>query len=201
MRAAVVLLLLPALARGSPAAAVAAAAADARALGEHARRVRYLALYAVPEKDRAGFLRLLAGQVNGISREPDLVRPEVVGELARVNLDDYGWPAAVWELLQDPLFTVRLQKEVKGKAAKKMAGKKMFVTEKAIAPWAVPTKKDVADLIKLTQSAVPVVRADWFVWQTGQQADRGKAGYLDFLGIKDRDTFERLVGFDAKLAK
>src|SRR5262245_54785239 len=171
MRAAAVLLLLPALARGSPAAAVAAAAADARALGERAKTTRYLALYTVPEKDRAGFLRLLAGQVNGISREPDLVRPEVVGDLARIDLGDYGWPVAVWDQLKDPAFSVQVERVAKGRKAKGKAGKKMGQTETALAPWAVSSREDVRDLIKLTQAAVPVVRADWFIFQVGAQAD------------------------------
>ena len=46
-------------------------------------------------------------------------------------------------------------------------------------------------------SPCPIVEVTNFVWQTAIQFDR-PAGYYDFLGVKDRKTFQALVGFDPK---
>lgn len=59
------------------------------------------------------------------------------------------------------------------------------------------TKAALAGLVAATQSKTPLLRADWFFNQTAAQVDR-KPGYYDFLGIKDRETFQALGGFDAK---
>jgi hypothetical protein len=61
-------------------------------------------------------------------------------------------------------------------------------------------KKNLARLVELTQSRVPLVHADWFFNQTAAQFNR-KPGYYDFLGVKDEDGFRKLGGFDGKLSK
>ncbi len=68
----------------------------------------------------------------------------------------------------------------------------------AQAPWLADTPERAAAVVQLTaltQSQVPVVNADWFLFQTAIQADRGNAGYYDFLGIKDLKTYQAVVGF------
>ncbi len=73
----------------------------------------------------------------------------------------------------------------------------------AIAPWLTETaaqKEAVATLVKYTQSSVPVVRGDWFLFQTAADLDR-KPGYHDFLGFNSQKDFEKLIGFDREAAK
>jgi hypothetical protein len=70
-----------------------------------------------------------------------------------------------------------------------------------LAPWLAPTekhKKALAVLTTLTYTQAPLVRGDWFFNQTAADVDR-KPGYHDFLGFADQKTFEKLIGFDAKL--
>lgn len=97
---------------GTPAAAVRAAAADvARQPAELRQYLRYLSLYAIPEGERAQFLKVLAFHVNSLSREPDIALPvRITPDLVRVSLLDYQWDRAVWEKLadSDPYFHVKL---------------------------------------------------------------------------------------------
>lgn len=58
-----------------------------------------------------------------------------------------------------------------------------------------------AALAVLTDSQVPIVRADWFLWQTGAQFRRGGAGYYDFMGFKNRADIEKFAGLDREAAK
>lgn len=66
-------------------------------------------------------------------------------------------------------------------------------------PWLPPA--DIAALVLLTGSQVPIVRADWFVAWTSIQADRKGSGYYDFLGIKSLKDAEKLAGLDRKAAE
>ena len=50
-------------------------------------------------------------------------------------------------------------------------------------------------------SNVPIVRADWFLYQTAASFRRGGAGYYDFLGIKSRKDAEKLGALDVDLAR
>ena len=75
--------------------------------------------------------------------------------------------------------------------------------ERALAPWLIygpGGKEALADLVKYTQSKVPMVDARWFFNQTAIQKNR-VAGYYDWLGIKDEKTFREVIGFDEKLAE
>ena len=56
----------------------------------------------------------------------------------------------------------------------------------------------LAGLTLLTQSQAPIVRADWFLVQSARQIsltnEQTGAGYYDFLELKDRDDYFRLIG-------
>lgn len=69
----------------------------------------------------------------------------------------------------------------------------------AHAPW-LPTEA-IASLSLATKSDAPIVRADWFIWQTGAQFKRGGAGYYDFLGFKKREDIEKFTALDIAAAK
>lgn len=62
----------------------------------------------------------------------------------------------------------------------------------------------LAALSLLTQSQQPIVRADWFLVQGARQLSlRNKltgVGYYDWLQLKSRDDYFRLIGLDAKAA-
>jgi hypothetical protein len=72
-------------------------------------QVRYISLHWLTEKERTATVPIIAGHCQHLSRSADIVRPVRVGMLLRVNLDDYGWKAEVWDKLQDPYF-VEVQK-------------------------------------------------------------------------------------------
>jgi hypothetical protein len=81
------------------------------------------------------------------------------------------------------------------------AARTRAVRQLALAPWLSERPEHAAALqyvVNATQSRVPVVSGAWFFQQTAIQADR-KPGYDDFLGIKNRDDFEKLIGFNAKV--
>jgi hypothetical protein len=201
-----------------PADGVLLALADCQKLPiDRQQQARYLSLYAIPEKDRPKWEKVLVFHVNSLSREPELAAPfKVAPDLLRVFLDDYQWDRKVWERLlevPDPYYhavverVVVVQQEYGYFAG---PGRTNWVTTRVVpekqkkrvnasAPW-LPTV-EVAALIALTQSQIPLVRADWFLFQTAIQKDR-KAGYYDFLklGNKEKD-FQDLVGADAKLAQ
>lgn len=198
----------------APADALALALADLRQQPAGTRAsLRYLTLYAVAEPQREALRKVLAYHVNALSREPDIVPPVVVpgsaGTLLRVHLADYDWSAAVWEKLEDPLFHVKVQAQATKKLwsggvwpgdGKHYPAGSFYVTEPAkqtaLAPW-LPAAA-AAELVNLSQSAAPIVRGDWFLWQTAIQQGRDP-GYYQFLGIKNLADYEKLVGFDAKL--
>jgi hypothetical protein len=68
----------------------------------------------------------------------------------------------------------------------------------AQAPWLPP--EDIKVLVALTQSQIPIVRADWFLVYTSQNVDR-KAGYYVFLGIKNEKDILDLGGIDVERAR
>lgn len=156
------------------------------------------------------FRQVFSGHVHHESTEPDIVVPEAVpntkGRLLRFNVDDYGekW-RKTWERLAgaDPYGHVVLETKKQDwiDSTTKQYLKTTFEKVTAIAPWIADTPEEkaaIAELVQLTGSQVPIVRLDWFIWQTGIQNDRDP-GYYDFLGIKDQKSFEDLVGYDLKL--
>lgn len=81
--------------------------------------------------------------VNSLSNQPTIVKPEVIdpqrGTMYRIDLRDYGWDAALWELLVDKN------------------------------PFAVEFLQDTAVSLKaLTGTAVPFQMGDWFVSDASQ---------------------------------
>lgn len=224
------LLMTVSLCHAQPATAVQSALIDCKKLApEQAARTRYLSLYAIDDKERIEFTKVLSFWVNSLSRESELVPPrKVSSDLLAVDLGDYQWDAKVWERFADapepywhvvteaatdedeyePLGTMQtviengqaVQKWVangeKRKTGRKLKGKR----KSAFAPWADPLGQ--AQLYTLTGSNVAVVRADWFLVRTSQQADRNGDGYYNFLGIGDDEKdFQKLFGVDVPLSK
>lgn len=202
-----------------PGDGVALAAADLARQPEAARpHLRYLSLYAIPERQRAEWVRVLAFHSNSLSREAELTPPVLVApDLLRVSLKDYGWDPKVWDRLAkiDPYHHATIESEKVVEEQRYHPGGEVNGTyyapgtytfrtrEKvkalAAAPW-LPAK-EAAYLAAQTRSLAPVVRGDWFLSQTAIQKDRA-AGYYDFLGLgKSQKDFERLVGADEAAAK
>lgn len=196
-------------------AALASAHADLRRLPADAREpYRYLRLDNVPADDREKAYQALAGHMQHLSTATDITPPAVVagtaGALLRVNLDDYGMDHSTWEQLADadPYDHVRLEIVEPwpggiwdGDGIDYAAGSFTYKRQvSAFAPWLSETPADakmLEEVARWTHSRAPVVRGDWFFNQTAAQQGR-KPGYYDFLGIKDKRTFEALAGFDAK---
>lgn len=205
----------------SPASEVTAALADAKRLpAEIAYRTRYLSMLAVPGPDRAEFVKVFSFWSNSLSREAELVKPRRIGDtLLAVVLDEFGWSDETWEKLQetDPYFHVRLNISVGGDYLFFHRGGsygsytlaagwyRETATAKAIqvsalAPW-LPAK-EARELSLLTLSACPIVRADWWLYQTAQQQDRKGTGYYDWLGLGKKEAdFQKLIGADVEASK
>lgn len=133
--------------------------------------------------------------------------------LLRVNLRQLGIDPRTWDRLGDPalepLFHVSIPMPYP--SGQNKDGSRYRAGEErvnALAPWlARPLPLQADDPVYLNAalglsietgySQCPIVEADNFVWQSAIQFDR-KAGYYDFLGTKDLDDFNRLVGFDEK---
>jgi hypothetical protein len=225
MRTALLLLasLVCSSALAGPNEALAAAVKDARTLpATAAPYARYLTTYALRDGEKREFVKALAFHLNSLSREADLAAiVQVDPELYRVDVRDYGWDAKVYERLADadPHFHVRLKSEVEvleefgnwyveGRTVAKgtpgavwrttetrPAGRKVVT---AAAPWLDAAA--ITELVNRTQSQAPLLRADWFFFQTAI-SEGHEPGYLDFLGVKNRKDFEQLVGLDAELSK
>jgi len=183
----------------TPAEGVVLAAQDVGSLpGDVRPHTRYLVF------QDAGELPVLNGHLNLLSRSSEIVQAAVVGgKVLRVNLLDYGWDPKVWETLEasDPYYHADLEvsrKRVRGLAPILSEG----VVEQVVNGEKVyhNVTKNLAYLVQETQSKTPIVRADWFFNQTAAAADRSP-NYYDFLAVKNEKDFQRLIGFDAKLAK
>ena len=186
----------------TPASAAALAAADVAKLPTADRKhVRYLSLYHQGDKKAlAEWSAVLAFWVNSLSREAELTAPtQVQPGLWRIDLRDYQMPRAVWEKLEPAYFTARIKVKKRVFVSAAAGWKSVTKEETAAAPWSGAA--DSARLIRLTQSRAPIVRADWFLAWTSQQADRGNAGYYDFLAVSNLKQFQAMVGLDVKLAE
>lgn len=171
--------------------------ADARRLPADARPfTRYLSLYSIPAPERLDYLRWLTFWTWSLSLEAEPGKPRrVTADLVAVDIRDYGWDPFVYGRLadHDPYFHVATTLD--GKRPKD-AG--------LYAPWLPAT--ETAELSLLLGPApgvachTAILRLDWWVYWTSIQDQRHGAGYYDFLGIKSRADFEKLVGLDAKLA-
>lgn len=194
---------------------------DAQAI-EDAPFLRYL-YHPDPSQEFALAQRF---HVNLISRQASFAFPKGIAEgLYRVDLRDYGWDRRTWEKLADidPYFhrlveeeivvevevivevpygvkdaygkwvqtEVRKEKQIR-KEKRKQVKRDLFVPLSA---------GQLASLALLAQSQAPLVRADWFLVQGARQIDLNNrttgTGYYDWLGLRSRDDYFRLVGFDA----
>jgi hypothetical protein len=193
------------------AASVQVALADARRIGAESFFTLYLSLPpTVPEADLEEWKTGLDLWANSLSREPVLVKLRRVSKtLLAANIVAYGWDREVVGRLADadPYYHVRADLAVAQRGRKFYyqdgatkagwynveAAKAIRVT--ALAPWTLPAEH--AELVALTNLPGPILRADWFFAQLGIQAGR-QVGYYDFLGVKSRDDFHKLVGLDQK---
>lgn len=134
--------------------------------------------------------------------------------LFRICLLDYNQTSEQWDKLADPRLEHRFHAftyahypaGVNPDGSKYPAGKGQVAV---VAPWlfdplGLPKEQPAGDIAarqyeeaviglhQLTRSTVPVVEARNFVWQTSINFLR-PAGYYSWLGIKDRDSFDKLV--------
>lgn len=91
----------------------------------------------------------------------------------------------------DKFITTRTEK-VKVPAVKKVKGIAKWVTDTPEAKTALENLQT-----KMGGTDVPVVQWTQLFWETALQADR-KVGYYGFLGVKDLNTYERLIGVARK---
>jgi hypothetical protein len=199
----------------TPAAEISAALLDAQRLApEQARNTRYLSLYAIDKDGRDAVREVIDYWVNAISREPNIVVPRrVTDTLLAVELSRYGWPEDVWEkfLPVEAYFHQRVKVPAKTKSPKvywRGGGgypARWYEHESpkdeeytVLAPWVNRLEGELLSV--RTNSAVPIVRADWFLFQTGDEVDR-VVGYYQWLGISSAKDAERLAGFDKGLAQ
>jgi hypothetical protein len=125
-----------------------------------------------------------------------LIEEDEVEEIGRFYKDNVpvqpGTPGSKW-------VTETYNKT--GRKVKKPLNPDKSVTGSA--PWLDPPT--MKDLVKLTQSEAPLLRADWFWLQTVRQLDRENnetgAGYYDFLELKTLDDVEKLAGLDVATAQ
>jgi hypothetical protein len=210
----------------SPTDAVAQALTDIQTQPEHVRPyLRYFSLYATKPTDRDALVRSLGFWCNSLSRQAFFTLPRRVrDDLYAVNLKDYDWDPKVWEKLLDsePYFhTLVVEPPTETTVVEKWPGgvwphdgkhyaqgafeysrketRKGGRKVQGAAPWLDSTR--ISALITQTQSQVPIVRADWWIYQTSIQLDR-KAGYYDFLKLgKQQKDFEDLIGVDREKSR
>lgn len=160
----------------SPADAVASAWKDLSTITHKDRQsIRYQSLYAVPEKDREEFLKVLAFVVNSLSRKrilaPVRTLPEYVAsgnrasivlvtpDLVRLDIRNYGWTKEVYERLAtvDPYFHLRIR--IDEKATKKNLEK---------------SKPDLSrEFYREGDQTSPPGEAGWMFWEGGSYGRGG----------------------------
>ena len=184
--------------------------ADLASLPDEVRPlVRYLDMSNLTVEEREKAYQVLAGHVNGLSKEADFTAPALVkGRLLRVNLADYLWDAKTWEEFAktDPYFHLEIEQRYPwgggiwpGTNQHYAAGSFTVIDKKnVLAPWLAETeveKKLLAEIIGSVQSQAFILRADWWMVNTATQEGR-TVGYYGMLGLKDQKDFEKLVRFD-----
>ncbi len=173
----------------------------------------------------ADFVLALRLHVNLISREAAFAYPKLVARgLWRVDVRDYQWNRDTWEKLGDidPYFhrqEVRVVEVTEEYPVRQAYGYTDHHGQKVITEYRDETRKrtrkkrvvrsflyvplgagTLASLSLLTTSQAPIVRADWFLVQGARQTslrnqDDTGVGYYDWLQLKSRDDYFRLVGF------
>lgn len=207
----------------SPAIAVIAARDDARKFSYLDRIfIRYLW---VPEEGRnRAFLRAASKlNYNLLSRDSEIQDVvEVTPWLWRIDVRDVRWRPSIWEEASrvDVFFHERFKaiksfrKEYywpggydrKGKfwsVGKYQENVKVGDVVDYSARW-LPTK-EIVELRKLLYTEVPILHAGWFLAQSSRQVSlRNKQtgiGYYDFLELKKRNDYFRLLGFNERVSK
>lgn len=146
----------------------------------------------------------------------------------RIDLREYRLDPKVYEQLADadPMYHVKTvietvteveertpwpggvykpENKYYDKGAFNLVTKKKVVEKKEIKTALAPILTEgeglalTAELVKWTGSSVFVLPMEFFFNQSAAQVDRNP-GYYDFLGIKDEKAFQKLIGFDAKVA-
>lgn len=201
----------------SPPEALAVSLADTRAFAkEDTVRFRYQDMTQWPPQERLAKVGQINLILNSLSKRRQVGRPTLLGtdaQVLRIDLADYGlWgsdkdPNAgqkVYERLGTPEAQEPYFHRLKEEAYTDAAGKKSTRRINAHGTWLDPAA--IKELSERTFSYVPIVRADWFIFQASQQADRVTAdkkgfGYYDFLNVKTQQDFFDLGGADPKKAK
>jgi hypothetical protein len=199
--------------------------ADAKRLDATTQRhVRYLDLhYLTDKKEREKYARILSGHINGLSREPDITKSVAVDAglwVLRIDLREYRIDPTVYEKLADADKFYHAQVVVETTEEKPWPGGVYAPENKYYAPGAFTLQTKVkkvqktalapiltegaglaltGDLVTWTGSAVPVLPLEWFLNQTMAAVDR-TPNYYDFLGVKNEKDFQKLVGFNEKVA-
>ncbi len=175
---------------------------------------RYLSAYHCTDKQIEELDKGLGFWCNSLSTEVSIKKPvQIHSGLWKIDLRDYNWKTETWEKLleaPEPYFHIRglvsvteveqLAFDENGKLvviSKKENTK--FKEQAAHAFWL--NQLDINLLASYTKSGIPLVRADWFIYQTAIQKDR-KAGYYDFLGLgKKEKDFQNLIAADIEAVK
>lgn len=171
----------------------------------------YFWLGDVPLQQRPRFILTFAGHCNALSRRSAFYFPQLVAQdfsLVRVNYHAYAWTDEVIQRLQkaNPYATSKLVLQ----GGYGWRTEKKTITHRGGA-FTVPDDSGryypnlaagdyKVDLqFRSDTTTITLVPARWFIWQTLAQRLRNP-GYYDFLNLKDRDDFDRLVGFSRQLA-
>lgn len=204
---ALMLVLLSALrAFGQPSQALAVAFSDCRKLSPDAQQhVRYLSFYNVPLVDLPTARKVVTFQLNAVSRNAEIRFPvSVRPDLFRIDLREYQISTKVWDKLaeSDPYFHVTVREQWPGgidpvDGLNYKAG--TYLRPGVSAPWLDP---NIVVLSSMTYSKAPLLRADWWFVQAARQLNLNNqdagTGYYDFLGIKNRDDFFKLIVMNEK---
>ncbi len=205
-------MLLAAPTLASPIEAMAAALTDAKTQPAAAAvYVRYFDCSHMTPDGQIVAAKVLAYHLNSLSRESDIaaVRSLAGGAVLAIDLRDFGLDPKTWEKLADPetkepYFHVLLE-TTEDYQRPTQPGYAPYPVEKrkaykiGPAPWL--SRAGVDELYALTKSAVPIVRADWFFFQTAVHKDR-HVGYYDWLGVGKKEAdFLKLIGANAAEAK
>lgn len=188
-----------------------AALADAKTrTQQEAYQTIYFSLYEQPPETREELRTSFWFHCNLLSRSGKIKRArEVNPTLFAVVCEWYQWDRSLFGILvtesQEPYFHFQIDiqdsydvvRDQYGRESKvPVKGKRIFYP----GPWV--DYAAYAELQKLTGHTAPIWRADQFIHATGIQADRGKAGYYDWLGLgKKEGDFHALCGVDTVLAK
>lgn len=212
---------LPALA--SPAQAIAYSHADIKRVPEPERvYTRYHWIGHLPAPVRERWTRVLFAHYQFVSRHPKITCPPVIladGTLRkwpaiaekdwpeivmlRLNILNYKWSAKTYDKLAEQDFDFHVLLEYDYGYYNDPINKHGWVQTKTVVEPAAAfwfNAKQIADLINWTQSVIPVMYGDEFLWQTVVANDR-IVGYYNMLGVTDRDSFFKLVGFDQKASE